>query len=177
MSDFCITLDEKRCIHCKACERHCKAWNELPGGITLGVHRSVGPLPGLEPPVLRALFMTCLHCEEPRCIRTCPTGAMRRREDGIVYLDTRHCVGCRACIMACPWRVPQWNAAYGTVLKCDFCRERIDAGQQPACVTACTARALSFTDTSAARAALRALQSLAENSFPSAADDGNGRME
>lgn len=75
----------------------------------------------------------------------CPTDAVKKRkEDGIVFVEAQLCVGCKACIDACPWRVPQWDEASGKVLKCDYCRSRIDADEKPACVTACTAHALSF---------------------------------
>lgn len=158
MSAFCIILDEKRCIHCKACELHCRIWNNTSEDVRPGVHHSFGPFLQDGRPVLRAAFMGCLHCEDPWCVRACPSGAMRRREDGIVYVDPRHCVGCRACIMACPWRIPQWDPTANTVVKCDFCRERTDAGRLPACVAACTARALSFTDAPEARETVRRLQ-------------------
>jgi Fe-S-cluster-containing dehydrogenase component len=69
----------------------------------------------------------------------------RRAEDGIVFVEASLCVGCEACVTACPWGVPQWNAAAGSVVKCDHCRERVDRGLRPACVTKCTAHALEWT--------------------------------
>jgi Fe-S-cluster-containing dehydrogenase component len=70
----------------------------------------------------------------------------RRDKDGIVYVNAELCVGCKACIVACPWKIPQWDETSGRAIKCDFCRDRLDQGLKPACVTACTARALEFVE-------------------------------
>jgi Fe-S-cluster-containing dehydrogenase component len=68
-----------------------------------------------------------------------------REKDGIVYVQEDLCVGCKACMIACPWTVPQWNEATGKVIKCDLCMDRVDQGLQPACVAGCTAHALLFS--------------------------------
>lgn len=145
MSRYSIRLNQKRCISCKACEVHCKMKNRVPLGAKLGVLTSVGPLAKAGKPVILNHFMPCMHCAKPWCVDACPSGAMQRRElDGIVFVDQELCVGCKACITACPWMVPQWNEATETVIKCDLCMDRIDRGLAPACVTGCTAKALSF---------------------------------
>ena len=75
----------------------------------------------------------------------CPTGAMRKRpQDGIVYVEHSLCVGCKTCVTACPWGAPQWNPETGKVVKCDYCKDRIDAGLKPACATICTTHCLHF---------------------------------
>ena len=145
MSLYYIKTNPKRCISCKACEVHCKVHNRVPLGARLGQLVTVGPVDKGGLPRLLNLFMPCFHCEKPWCVPACPTGAMtRREEDGVVFVRAELCVGCKACIVACPWSVPQWDEAAGKAIKCDFCRERIDAGKKPACVTACTAHALEF---------------------------------
>lgn len=147
MSKYYIKLNQDRCISCKACEVHCKVKNRVPNGARLGQHISVGPISKGGLPRIMNLFMPCYHCEHPWCVSACPTGAMTRREpDGIVYVQSELCVGCKACIIACPWNVPQWDDATGRAIKCDFCRDRIDVGLLPACVTGCTSHALSFVD-------------------------------
>jgi Fe-S-cluster-containing dehydrogenase component len=145
MSQYYIRTNQDRCISCKACEVHCKAKNRVPPGARLGLLVNTGPVKQGSSPRILNLFMPCFQCEQPWCVAACPTGAMARREsDGIVFVDADLCVGCKACIVACPWKVPQWDELSGKVMKCDFCRDRIDRGLNPACVTACTAHALEF---------------------------------
>jgi len=68
----------------------------------------------------------------------------KRTRDGIVFVEEKLCVGCKCCISACPWGTPQWDAAAGKAVKCDYCRDRVDAGLKPACVTKCAAHCLHF---------------------------------
>nr|WP_209280130.1 4Fe-4S dicluster domain-containing protein [Desulfobaculum xiamenense] len=139
-----IKTNQDRCISCNACEVHCKQKNLVPPGARLGQMVTVGPLERAGRPKIMNLFMPCFHCEQPWCVAACPTEAMKRREDGIVYVDQELCVGCKACIIACPWNIPQWDETAGKVMKCDLCMDRIDRGLKPACVTACTTHALEF---------------------------------
>ncbi|NOZ88279.1 MAG: 4Fe-4S dicluster domain-containing protein [Deltaproteobacteria bacterium] len=105
----------------------------------------------------------CNHCERPPCVRVCPTQATFKREDGIVMMDMHRCIGCRYCIVACPygsrsfnWQDPHLglgdiNPGYptrmrGVVEKCIFCEERLAKGKLPACVEACPYGALTFGD-------------------------------
>ncbi|NDY57027.1 4Fe-4S dicluster domain-containing protein [Desulfovibrio sulfodismutans] len=145
MSKYLIMLDQNRCISCHACEVHCQMKNRVPADARLGKLITVGPVSHEGKPRMLNLFMPCFQCERPWCVTACPTGAMTRREsDGIVYVQEDLCVGCKACIKACPWQVPQWNDYTGRVMKCDYCRDRIDVGEKPACVAGCTSHALSF---------------------------------
>lgn len=122
------------------------------------------------------LPVLCNHCDNPPCVRVCPTKATWRRDDGIVMMDWHRCIGCRYCVVGCPygsrsfnWRAPRpyikaVNANFptrtkGVVEKCTFCEERLAEGLRPACVEACVAKALVFGDladpTSEVRALLR----------------------
>jgi tetrathionate reductase subunit B len=97
----------------------------------------------------RSLPVMCQHCAEPPCVDVCPTGASFRRADGIVLVDRHICIGCRYCMMACPYKArsfvheeledqkPHAPRGQGTVESCTMCVHRVDAGQQPACVQAC----------------------------------------
>ncbi len=143
MSNFYIYQDQKRCIGCHSCEVHCKTENDVPTGMRFVRIIPVGPRMINNVPRINFVFMPCFHCEKPWCASACPTGAMQKREkDGIVFVEESLCVGCKSCITACPWGVPQWNAGTGKVQKCHYCKDRIDAGLQPACVTGCTTGAL-----------------------------------
>ncbi len=145
MSKYMIKLDQERCISCKACEVHCKMKNKVPPGARLSRIVTVGPVKKGGIPRLMTLYLPCLHCAKPWCVAACPTQAMTQREDGIVYVREELCIGCKACILACPWAVPQWDETKGKAIKCDYCMDRVDQGLDPACVSGCTAHALSFT--------------------------------
>jgi Fe-S-cluster-containing dehydrogenase component len=145
MSQYYLFQDTRKCIGCKACEVQCKANKKLPAGPRLCQIIEVGPklIGGL--PKMAYVFMPCYHCENPWCVTACPTGAMQQRpKDGIVFVDHNLCVGCKTCISACPWGAPQWDPNSGSVVKCDYCMDRIDQGLEPACVTTCTSQCLKF---------------------------------
>lgn len=120
-------------------------------------------------PLARRIFwpVRCMHCEDPACLDVCPTGATTQREDKIVQIDTKKCVGCKACILACPYdartlwegnngyfqnaltpyeKVTYANYIPRTVQKCDFCADRIAQGRKPYCVETCLTGALIFGD-------------------------------
>lgn len=146
MSNYRIKLDKQRCIACHACEVHCKAKNNVPVGVTFNHIFITGPVAdknGL--PRYEAKYQPCFHCKKPECAPACPVEAISIREsDGLVLIDAETCIGCQACIEACPWSVPVFYEDENKVFKCDFCRDRIDEGLDPACVQGCTAHALEF---------------------------------
>jgi len=98
----------------------------------------------------RSLPVMCQHCADPPCVDVCPTGASFKRADGIVLVDRHICIGCRYCMLACPYKArsfvhedvtgqqPHVPRGKGTVESCTLCAPRIDAGQRPACVEACS---------------------------------------
>lgn len=90
------------------------------------------------------LSISCNHCEDPLCVKSCPTKALGKREDGIVLIDENKCIGCRYCEWACPYGSPQFNKKTGAMTKCHLCHDRLDKGQRPVCVEACPMRALDF---------------------------------
>lgn len=103
-----------------------------------------------------SLPMMCQHCEFPPCVDVCPTGASFKREDGIVLVDRHRCIGCRYCMMACPYKArsfvheplhnqnPDVPRGKGTVESCTLCVHRIDVGKQPACAEACPNKSILF---------------------------------
>jgi molybdopterin-containing oxidoreductase family iron-sulfur binding subunit len=127
------------------------------------------------PPALRDrdVLVFCNHCDNPPCVRVCPTRATWKRDDGIVAIDEHRCIGCRYCVAACPYGSRSFNwvdprphlhhvaAGYptrtiGVVEKCNFCEERQGDGRPPACVAACPEKALVFGDLADPSGALRA---------------------
>lgn len=145
LSSYYIYQDQKRCIGCRACEVHCKTERDLPVGPAFCKIFRVGPRVGGGVPRVSFVYMSCFHCETPWCVPACPTGAMQKRaNDGIVFVEPSLCVGCKACITACPWGAPQWNPETRKAFKCDYCKDRIDRGLEPACVTGCTTAALKW---------------------------------
>lgn len=105
-----------------------------------------------------SLPMMCQHCANPPCVDVCPTGASMKRADGIVLVDRHICIGCRYCMMACPYKArsfvhqplteqnPEVPRGIGCVESCTFCVHRVDKGQKPACVESCPEGAMTFGD-------------------------------
>jgi molybdopterin-containing oxidoreductase family iron-sulfur binding subunit len=105
-----------------------------------------------------SLPMMCQHCAEPPCVDVCPTGASMKRADGIVLVDRHICIGCRYCMMACPYKArsfvhqplteqnPEVPRGLGCVESCTFCVQRVDKGLKPACAEACPEGAMTFGD-------------------------------
>jgi phenylacetyl-CoA:acceptor oxidoreductase subunit 1 len=147
-----MAIELKRCIGCNACVLACKAEHFLPPDIFW--NRILIGEKGKYPQVTKLIYsVRCNHCAEPKCVKVCPTGATQQREDGIVWVDDTKCVGCRYCMVACPYQMRQMpedpDAQYfpgqeltehekvgkelyphtpGVVQKCVFCKERIDSG-------------------------------------------------
>ncbi len=144
-------FDQSRCNGCKACAIACKDKHDLPDGVVWRrvVEYSGGSWQVSGDVVTGNVFayytsISCNHCEDPICVEVCPTTAMTMRDDGTVFVDAAKCVGCRYCEWACPYSAPQFNAATGHMSKCDLCADYRAAGQDPACVAACPARALDW---------------------------------
>ncbi|HXT20609.1 MAG TPA: 4Fe-4S dicluster domain-containing protein [Thermoanaerobaculia bacterium] len=138
-------IDHTRCIGCHACSTACKAENEVP----LGVHRTYVKYAevGTFPQVKRHYQVTrCNQCDDAPCVEICPTGAMYRRRDGIVDFDKSICIGCKACMAACPYDAIFINPEDHSAEKCNFCAHRIDVGLEPACVTVCPTQAILVGD-------------------------------
>lgn len=140
-----------KCVGCYACAVKCKQEHFLPPGMMWA--RLLVSEAGTYPNVAKQVYpVLCFHCKEPACVKVCPTGATQKREDGVVWVDQDKCVGCRYCLVACPYQVRSYygkekeyfpNQGFtdfeklrkrlyplqtGVVLKCNFCLERIDAG-------------------------------------------------
>jgi len=137
MKTQALLIDITRCIGCRACELACKQAHGLPEE----------PEPELSQTALtvvqerngRFVRRLCMHCQTPACVSACPVAALRKTALGPVVYQADRCIGCRYCMLACPYSVPryQWDRPVPYVKKCDFCAERLNAGEAPACVEAC----------------------------------------
>ncbi len=138
-------LDQTRCIGCHACTTACKSENEVPLGVTRTYVKSVDV--GVFPQVRRAFQVTrCNQCTDAPCVAACPTQAMFRRKDGIVDFDKSICIGCKACMAACPYDAIFINPEDHSAEKCNMCAHRLDIGLEPACVSVCPAEAILVGD-------------------------------
>jgi Fe-S-cluster-containing dehydrogenase component len=136
-----FAIDHRKCIGCHACTVACKSENEVP----LGSFRTwVKYLEKGKHPDVRRSFtvLRCNQCEDAPCITICPVNALSRRPDGIVDLDGGACVGCKACLQACPYDALYLNDDTGTAQKCHYCAHRIERGLKPACEVVCPVHAI-----------------------------------
>jgi DMSO reductase iron-sulfur subunit len=132
------------CIACHACEAACSEKNDLPAHIAF---RSVGYVEGGSYPAYQRMniSMACNHCDDPVCLKGCPTLAYTKfAEYGAVLQDPDICFGCGYCTWVCPYNAPQLDTSAGHVSKCNMCVDRLEVGLKPACVSACLAGALDF---------------------------------
>lgn len=144
MGKYRLKMYEERCINCKACENICRETHDTAPGLWLGklIYEEVE---GQDKPYIR--FKACPQCNNAKCVRVCPTGALVRREsDGTVYIEPNECIGCRLCEDACPHDLIWMDPRTRKVVKCDFCYERLDKGLQPACVASCPTNALELVE-------------------------------
>ena len=139
---FHFTADN--CIGCHACEAACSEKNDNPAHIAF---RSVGYIEGGTFPAFKRLniSMACNHCDDPVCLKGCPTLAYTKfAEYGAVLQDPDICFGCGYCTWVCPYNAPQLDPVKGEVSKCNMCVDRLEVGLKPACVAACLGNALDF---------------------------------
>ncbi|WP_461517486.1 DmsC/YnfH family molybdoenzyme membrane anchor subunit [Porticoccus sp.] len=139
---FFFTADN--CIGCHACESACAEKNETPAHLAF---RSVGYVEGGSYPDYQRLniSMACNHCDDPVCLKGCPTRAYTKHaEYGAVLQDPDTCFGCGYCTWVCPYNAPQLDPVEGQVSKCNMCVDRLEVGLKPACVSACVGNALDF---------------------------------
>lgn len=132
------------CIACHACESACAEKNDTPAHLAF---RSVGYLEGGAYPSYSRMniSMACNHCDDPVCLKGCPTLAYTKfAEYGAVLQDPDICFGCGYCTWVCPYNAPQLDPVAGHVSKCNMCVDRLEVGLKPACVSACLANALDF---------------------------------
>ncbi len=162
MSQQAFFFDGTRCSGCKTCMFACKDAYDLDVGTA---YRRVLEYTGGD--TVRNgdgtfgstcfsynVSVACNHCDDPVCVRVCPTEAMHKDEQtGLVSVNDRHCIGCGYCHLSCPYSAPRVDRVKGHSVKCDGCIERVAVGEKPVCVEACPMRAIEFGEMDDLRAA------------------------
>lgn len=157
-----MLIDITKCIGCRSCQVACKSWNGLDNETTSFTNDITNP-PQMsaktytvvnfietrlhDKPIWRFIKRMCMHCTDPACASACFAKAITKRESGAVVYDKTTCVGCRYCMLACPWWIPkyEWDSVFPAVKKCRFCIDLLEHGKEPACATACPS-AIKFGD-------------------------------
>jgi formate dehydrogenase iron-sulfur subunit len=154
MSTWAILTDVTKCIGCEQCVAGCREANDLPESAPRPWDPDIDELSANRWTTIdrlgpdRYVRRQCRHCLEPACASACPVGALRRSPEGAVVYDASKCMGCRYCMMACPFRIPRysWESAAPAVRKCVLCHDRIRSGEaeEPGCTAACPTGATIF---------------------------------
>jgi Fe-S-cluster-containing dehydrogenase component/formate-dependent nitrite reductase membrane component NrfD len=145
MPRYGFAIDLRKCIGCHACTIACKAEHQIPIGVNRCWVKTVER--GTFPDTRRFFFpVLCNQCDDAPCVRICPTSALYRRRDGIVDLNGGACIGCRACMVACPYDQLFIDPNTRTAEKCNFCANRVENRLLPACVSVCPTECRIFGD-------------------------------
>ena len=151
MARYAIVTDLNRCVGCLGCSVACKVANNVPIGSFGNKVLRIGPYGIHEGSVFPDVYtyflpVSCQHCEDPECVKVCPTGASQKMPDGTVQIDKSKCIGCQFCAMSCPYGVRYLNEEERVVEKCTLCEQKVAQGELPQCVAQCGARARFFGD-------------------------------
>ncbi len=142
---YAMAIDTKKCVGCSDCVVACQIENNVPIGYCRDwiVEKTVGTYPELS---MELRSERCNHCSNAPCVRCCPTTASHITDGGIVLVDAKNCIGCKACIASCPYDA-RFIHPEGHIDKCTFCIHRVKKGQDPACVAVCPTKCMYFGDT------------------------------
>jgi formate dehydrogenase iron-sulfur subunit len=158
-----VLVDLTRCIGCRGCQVACKEWNERAARKTTFKGDYTNPIrlssdcytrirfeekEEARGPVWSFVKEQCFHCKNPACVSVCPVAALTKSKNGPVVYAYDRCIGCRYCMLACPFQIPtyEWESARPWVQKCSFCSERIKDGMLPSCVKVCPTGTMFYGD-------------------------------
>lgn len=145
-----IVVDVEKCVSCGTCKLQCAVAHSQSKRLFEAIWEEPKPQACVvvEPVGDLRVPMQCRHCEEAPCIAVCPTHAMARADaDSPVLIDPEACIGCKMCILVCPFGSIKMDRGGRVVTKCDLCIERLEVGEEPACVAGCPTGALRFETT------------------------------
>lgn len=149
--EYGFLIDASRCIDCRACLVACSVENEVPNDVSRIWIKETG-ITGQFPDLARySAPYHCMHCDDPSCVSACTVGALQKSDSGIVTYDNERCIGCRYCMYACPFEVPnfEWDVQLPLIVKCDMCVARLGDGEsEPACAATCPTDAIMFGEKS-----------------------------
>jgi formate dehydrogenase iron-sulfur subunit len=156
-----VLVDLTRCIGCRGCQVACKSWNERSVKPTMLEGNFTNPkqlnsecytnIAYVEQdrealPVWSFIKSQCMHCKDPACLSACPVGAFSKTPEGAVVYNFGRCIGCRYCMVACPFSIPkyEWEKTSPWIRKCTFCSDRMADGMTPACIKVCPTQTMFF---------------------------------
>jgi anaerobic dimethyl sulfoxide reductase subunit B (iron-sulfur subunit)/Tat-targeted selenate reductase subunit YnfG len=152
MSQYGFYFDNTRCTGCRTCELACKDYKDLDADHTFrrvidyegGTWTAVDEYSYTQNSYSHHISIACNHCEDPICVHVCPTGAMHKDDNNLVWPDANKCIGCGYCVKSCPYHAPFIDELLKASSKCDGCTARVSQDKKPICVEACPLRALDF---------------------------------
>ena len=145
MARYAMVIDTVKCVGCMDCVAACKTENQVPESFDRDwiAYETRGRFPNLATEIRSE---RCNHCDNPPCVYCCPSGASHVHErGGVVLVNPEECVGCKACIAACPYDA-RFIHPKGYADKCTFCIHRVEKGMEPACVAVCPMHCMHFGD-------------------------------
>ena len=140
-----IVVNIPKCVGCHSCEIACAVEHSLSKSLYTAIHESPRPQKRVNVECYgnSNLPLQCRHCEDAPCVRVCPTNALYKENmEEVVFVEQNRCIGCKWCVLACPFGVITLSPEDKAVIKCDLCNERAREGEQPACVEGCPTGAL-----------------------------------
>jgi anaerobic carbon-monoxide dehydrogenase iron sulfur subunit len=145
-----LVVDRQKCLGCHSCEIACTVEHSQSKSLYAAIRED--PLPRRRVEVEHYsgsnLPLQCRHCEDAPCVRVCPTKALfQKGEEEVVLLNSSLCIGCKWCLLACPFGVITLDQPSKSIIKCDLCQERASMEKPPACAESCPTKALQFTST------------------------------
>ena len=144
-----IVVNEQRCLGCRTCVLECAMAHTEARSLVEAISARTPPQPRVhvEPAGEFGIPLQCRHCEDAPCMTVCPTEAIHRpSQTGPVLIEPARCIGCKFCLLVCPFGVIDMSRDGKVAVKCDLCVRRTEAGEEPACVAGCPTGALEFSD-------------------------------